>query len=107
MHRKLGRVVAFKSELDRWMDERCSLQSKKTATSLHAYELYLKGRQLVHQFRRKNFERAREMFARAIEVDLSSPLPTLDSPTAVLICISTGRRHARTWKLPIRPAARL
>ena len=70
MHRKLGSVLAFKGELDRWMDQRCSLQSKKaTTTSLPAYELYLKGRQLFHQFRRKNFERAREMFARAIEVD--------------------------------------
>jgi len=38
-------------------------------TNLRAYDLYLKGRQLFHQFRRKNFERAREMFARAIEVD--------------------------------------
>src|SRR5215470_7935012 len=70
MHRKLGSVLAFKNELDRWMDQSCSLQSKKAgATSLHAYELYLKGRQLFHQFRRKNFQRAREMFARAIELD--------------------------------------
>jgi adenylate cyclase len=70
MHRKLGSVLAFKGELDRWMDQRCSLQSKKAGTaSLPAYELYLEGRQLLHQFRRKNFERAREMFARAIEVD--------------------------------------
>src|SRR5215467_16008600 len=70
MHRKLGSVLAFKDELDRWMDQSCSLQSKKAGTmSLHAYELYLKGRQLFHQFRRKNFQRAREMFARAIEVD--------------------------------------
>ena len=70
MHRKLASVLAFKDELDRWMDQRCSLQSKKaTTTSLHAHELYLKGRQLFHQFRRKNFECAREMFARAIEVD--------------------------------------
>src|SRR6516164_5920145 len=70
MHRKLGSVRAFKDELDRWMDQRCSLQGQTaTPTSLPAYELYLKGRQLFHQFRRKNFERAREMFARAIEVD--------------------------------------
>ena len=70
MHRKLGSVFAFKDELDRWMDQSSSLQSKKAATSsLHAYELFLKGRQLFHQFRRKNFERAREMFARAIELD--------------------------------------
>ena len=70
MHRKLASILAFKGELDRWVDQRCSLQSKKASTtSLHAYELYLKGRQLFHQFRRKNFERAREMFARAIEED--------------------------------------
>ncbi len=70
MHHKLGSVLAFKDELDRWMDQRCSLQSEKAGTTdLHAYELYLKGRQLFHQFRRKNFERAREMFARAIEAD--------------------------------------
>src|SRR5215813_7782967 len=70
MHRKLASVLAFKDELDRWMDQRSSLQSKKaTTTSLHAYELYLRGRQLFHQFRRKNFERAREMFARAIDKD--------------------------------------
>jgi len=70
MHRKLGSVLAFKDELDRWIEQRCSLQSEKAGTtSLPAYELYLKGRQLFHQFRRKNFERAREMFARAIEVD--------------------------------------
>jgi adenylate cyclase len=70
LHRKLGRVLAFKDELDRWMEQRCSLPNKKASTtSLQAYELYLKGRQLFHQFRRKNFERAREMFAQAIEVD--------------------------------------
>jgi adenylate cyclase len=70
MHHKLGSVFAFKDELDRWMDQRSSSQSERAATSsLHAYELFLKGRQLFHQFRRKNFERAREMFARAIEVD--------------------------------------
>ena len=70
MHRKLGSVLAFKDELDRWMDQRCSLQGQTaTPTSLPAYELYLKGQQLFHQFRRRNFERARELFARAIEVD--------------------------------------
>jgi adenylate cyclase len=70
MHHKLGNVFVFKDELDRWMNQRCSLQSEKAGTtSMRAYELYLKGRQLFHQFRRKNFERAREMFARAIEVD--------------------------------------
>ena len=70
MHRKLGSVFAFKDELDRWMDQSSSSPSEKAPTSsLHAYELFLQGRQLFHQFRRKNFERAREMFARAIEAD--------------------------------------
>ena len=70
MHRKLGSVLAFKDELDRWMEQRCSLQGKRaTTTSLPAYALYLKGRQLFHQFRRKNFECARETFARVIELD--------------------------------------
>jgi adenylate cyclase len=70
MHRKLGSVLAFKEELDRWAEQRCSLLNKESAaTTLQVYELYLRGRQLFHQFRRKNFERAREMFARAIELD--------------------------------------
>lgn len=45
MHRKLGSVLAYKDELDRWVEQRCSLQNKKpAATSLPVYELYLKGR---------------------------------------------------------------
>jgi Flp pilus assembly protein TadD len=70
MHNQLGSVFASKDEVDRWMNQRCSVQREKAGTAnLHAYELYLKGRQLFHQFRRKNFQRAREMFARSIEVD--------------------------------------
>jgi Putative Zn-dependent protease, contains TPR repeats len=70
MHRKLGSVFAFKDELNRWVEQRCSLQNKQsTATTLRVYELYLRGRQLFHQFRRRNFERAKEMFARTIELD--------------------------------------
>jgi adenylate cyclase len=34
-----------------------------------AYELYLRGRQLFQQFRRQSFERAKEMFSRAIALD--------------------------------------
>ncbi|MEO8217155.1 MAG: protein kinase [Acidobacteriota bacterium] len=36
---------------------------------VEAYEFYLKGRQFFHQLRRKGFEVARQMFARAIEID--------------------------------------
>ena len=34
-----------------------------------AYDFYLRGRQFFHQFRRKGFDFAREMFAKAIEID--------------------------------------
>lgn len=70
MHHTLGNVFALTHELDRWMEQRSTVQSEKAVTtSLRAYELFLKGRQLFHQFRCKNFERARELFAQAIDVD--------------------------------------
>ena len=34
-----------------------------------AYDFYLRGRQFFHQFRRKGFDFARQMFAQAIEID--------------------------------------
>ena len=37
--------------------------------SLEAYDFFLRGRQLFHQFRRKGFEAARQMFQRAVEID--------------------------------------
>jgi hypothetical protein len=108
MHRKLGSVLAYKDELNRWVEQRCSLEKKKPpATTLPVYELYLKGRQLFRQFRRRNFERAREMFARAIELDPKLPRPTQGSPTAVLISISIGKQLGKTWKPQTRPAAKL
>jgi serine/threonine protein kinase/Tfp pilus assembly protein PilF len=39
------------------------------AEDIQAYEHYLRGRQFFHQFRHKGFELARQMFARAIEID--------------------------------------
>jgi tetratricopeptide (TPR) repeat protein len=36
---------------------------------VQAYEYYLRGRQNLHQFRRKGFERARRLFIRAYELD--------------------------------------
>ena len=37
--------------------------------NVHAYEYYLRGRQLFHQFRKKQIQFARRMFERAIELD--------------------------------------
>ena len=44
---------------------------KIPTADLQAYDFYLRGRQFFHQFRRKGFDFAREMFAKAIELDPS------------------------------------
>jgi non-specific serine/threonine protein kinase len=43
--------------------------SRKPTESAQAYDYYLRGRQFFHQFRRKAFDFARQMFARAIVID--------------------------------------
>jgi tetratricopeptide (TPR) repeat protein len=73
LHLKLGTVHAVRAELDQWRAQRSSPRAGGQRP-LHirdprAYELYLRGRQLFDQFRRKSFERAREMFSRAIVLD--------------------------------------
>jgi adenylate cyclase len=73
LHRKLGSVHAMRAELDEWLVKRTSPHAGALAPfrtrDPRAYELYLRGRQLSHQFRRKSFERARETFRRAIALD--------------------------------------
>jgi tetratricopeptide (TPR) repeat protein len=70
---KLGTVHAVRAELDDWLASRTSpgggAQTQFRTQDPRAYELYLKGRLLFHQFRRGSFERAREMFCRAITLD--------------------------------------
>lgn len=43
--------------------------AKIPTSDVHAYDFYLRGRQFFHQFRRKGFDFAREMFSKAIEID--------------------------------------
>ncbi len=43
--------------------------SKVPTADVQAYDFYLRGRQFFHQFRRKGYDFAREMFAHAIELD--------------------------------------
>lgn len=43
--------------------------AKIPTADVRAYDFYLRGRQFFHQFRRKGFDLARTMFARAIEID--------------------------------------
>jgi non-specific serine/threonine protein kinase len=42
---------------------------KKETQDVQAYDYYLKGRKFFHQLRRKGFDFARQMFARAIVID--------------------------------------
>jgi len=73
LHLKLGTVHAVPAELDEWLANRTSPRAAtRTSIRIHdprAYELYVRGRQLFHQFRRNSFELAREMFSRAIALD--------------------------------------
>ncbi len=43
--------------------------TKLPTADVQAYDFYLRGRQFFHQFRRKGVDLARQMFARAIEID--------------------------------------
>jgi len=48
--------------------EKRALEKKQTK-DVRAYDYYLRGRQFFHQFHRKAFDYARQMFARAIVID--------------------------------------
>ena len=48
--------------------EKRAIEKAPTA-DVQAYDFYLRGRQFFHQFRRKGFDFARQMFARAIVID--------------------------------------
>ncbi len=73
LHVKLGTVHAVRAELEEWRASRTTQVAGQQASFLtrdpRAYELYLKGRELFHHFRRRSFERAKEMFTRAIALD--------------------------------------
>jgi non-specific serine/threonine protein kinase len=49
--------------------DRQALERRPTAADVRAYEYYLRGMQLFHQFSRKALEAAVDMFTRAIEID--------------------------------------
>ncbi len=76
--RKLEDVFAIQDEIARSIagalrvvltaQESEAIEKIPTA-DVRAYDFYLRGRQFFHQFRRKGYDFAREMFARAIEID--------------------------------------
>ncbi len=49
-------------------DEKRAIEKVPTA-NVEAYECYLRGRQFFHQFQKSSLEFARQMFARAIDID--------------------------------------
>ena len=51
------------------MYEKRKAIARKQTDNPQAYDYYLRGRQFFHQFRRKGFDFARQMFARAIVID--------------------------------------
>ena len=76
--RKLEDVFAIQDEIAQniarelrvMLSEKEKQAIKKAQTGdVQAYDYYLRGRQFFHQFRRKSFDYAREMFARAIVLD--------------------------------------
>ncbi len=50
-------------------EERKKAIEKAPTADFQAYDYYLRGRQFFHQFRRKGYEFAQQMFQRAIEID--------------------------------------
>jgi len=76
--RKLEDVFAIQDEIAQsiakalkvMLSEQEKRAIAKTPTAdVQAYDLYLRGRQYFHRFRRKSFDFARQMFARAIVID--------------------------------------
>jgi non-specific serine/threonine protein kinase len=76
--RKLEDVFAIQDEIAQSIagalklvltdSEKRAIEKKATA-DVQAYDFYLRGRQFFHQFRRRAFDYARQMFARAIVID--------------------------------------
>jgi serine/threonine protein kinase/tetratricopeptide (TPR) repeat protein len=50
-------------------EEKKAIEKAAPRADVEAYDYYLRGRQFFHQFRKSGLEYARQMFARAIEID--------------------------------------
>jgi TolB-like protein/tetratricopeptide (TPR) repeat protein len=64
-----GSVVGALSTVMGETGERGRGIDRPRTENVHAYEYYLRGRQLFHQFRKKQIQLARRMFERAMEID--------------------------------------
>jgi serine/threonine protein kinase/Tfp pilus assembly protein PilF len=49
--------------------EKKAIENKPRVTNIQAYDYYLRGRQFIHQLRRRSLDYARQMFNKAIELD--------------------------------------
>ena len=76
--------------------------AKAPTTNVEAYDYYLRGRQFFHQFRRKGFEFAQEMFERAIEIDPTYALAYVGIGGAPPKCCGRRPQHSDSrlgWRL--------
>ena len=76
--RELKDVFEVQDEIARSISQALRIQlspqeekaiARKQTESTQAYDYYLRGRQFFHQYRRKGFDFARQMFARATVID--------------------------------------
>src|SRR5438477_4021803 len=67
--------------------------SKAPTDNVEAYTYYLRGRQFIERRSKAYYQLARQMFAKAAELDPSTHEPTPESPTAILSCTCTT-----TWR---------
>jgi len=49
--------------------EKKAIENKPRSANIQAYDYYLRGRQFIHQLRRRSLEYARQMFNKAIDLD--------------------------------------
>ncbi len=79
---------------------------KVPTADFKAYDYCLRGRQYFHQFRRKGYEFAMQMFSRAIQIDPRYARAYAGWQTVTLACTCTGGQAKPTCRRPRRSAAR-
>ena len=82
-----------------------ALDRRRATADVRAYDCYLRGIQLFHQFRRKAIEAATEMFTRAIEIDPGYARAHAGLADCYSLLYMTWAREAIRWRRP-RPPAR-
>ncbi len=100
--RDLTDIFAIQDEITHAIVEQLKVkllpQEKKSIAqtptdNVEAYTYYLRGRQFMQRHSKSNYQLARRMFAKAVELDPLMHVLTLASPIAILSCSSTTMRR--------------